>query len=209
MFIDSHCHLTFPELSAQLTQIRQAMSDAQVDRALCICTTMEEAPQVLALAGRYDNFWATVGVHPDNEGVSEPDVDALVALAGAPKVVAIGETGLDYYRLGDRTLDQMEWQRQRFRVHIRAARQARLPLVIHTRSAAQDTLALLVHEPEKGLSTGIPLISRQPEPANSLGIVLLQDVSALLVHEPESELSTDIHLISRQPLAFSYLYRCH
>jgi TatD DNase family protein len=146
MFIDSHCHLTFPELSAQLTQIRQAMTDAQVDQALCICTTMEEAPQVLALAGQYDNFWATVGVHPDNEGVSEPDVDALVALAGAPKVVAIGETGLDYYRLGDRTLDQMEWQRQRFRVHIRAARQAKLPLVIHTRSAAQDTLALLVEE---------------------------------------------------------------
>jgi TatD DNase family protein len=146
MFIDSHCHLTFPELKAQLTPIREAMEAAGVDRALCICTTLEEAPQVVALAQQYDNFWATVGVHPDNEGVSEPDVDALVALAGAPKVVAIGETGLDYYRLGDRTLDQMEWQRQRFRVHIRAARQARLPLVIHTRSAAQDTLALLVEE---------------------------------------------------------------
>ena len=146
MFTDSHCHLTFPELRAQLPQIRQAMTDAQVDRALCICTTMEEAPQVLDLAAQSENFWATVGVHPDNEGVAEPDVDALVALAGAPKVVAIGETGLDYYRLGDRTPDQMEWQRQRFRVHIRAARQARLPLVIHTRSAAQDTLALLVEE---------------------------------------------------------------
>jgi TatD DNase family protein len=146
MFVDSHCHLTFPELGAQLPQIRQAMSEAQVDRALCICTTMEEAPQVLALAGQYDNFWATVGVHPDNEGVTEPDVEALVALASAPRVVAIGETGLDYYRLGDRTPDQMEWQRQRFRVHIRAARQARLPLVIHTRSASQDTLDLLVEE---------------------------------------------------------------
>lgn len=146
MFTDSHCHLTFPELKAQLPQIRQAMTDAQVDRALCICTTMEEAPQVLDLAAQHENFWATVGVHPDNEGVTEPDVDTLVALAGAPKVVAIGETGLDYYRLGDRTLDQMEWQRERFRVHIRAARQARLPLVIHTRSAAQDTLALLGEE---------------------------------------------------------------
>ncbi len=152
MFVDSHCHLTFSELGTQLTQIRQAMSDAQVDRALCICTTMEEAPQVLALAEQHDNFWATVGVHPDNEGVTEPDVDALVALAGAPRVVAIGETGLDYYRLGDRTPDQMEWQRQRFRAHIRAARQAKLPLVIHTRSAAQDTLALLMEEgaPEVG-----------------------------------------------------------
>lgn len=146
MFTDSHCHLTFPELSAQLQSIREAMAAARVDRALCICTTLEEAPQVVSLAQQYDNFWATVGVHPDNEGVSEPDVDTLVALAGAPKVVAIGETGLDYYRLGDRTTHQMEWQRQRFRVHIQAARRAQRPLVIHTRSAADDTLRLLMQE---------------------------------------------------------------
>ena len=146
MFIDSHCHLTFPELKAQLTVIREAMAAARVDRALCICTTLEEAPQVVALAQQYDNFWATVGVHPDNEGVREPDVDTLAALAVAPKVVAIGETGLDYFRLGERTLAQMEWQRQRFRVHIRAAHTAKRPLVVHTRSAAEDTLRLLVEE---------------------------------------------------------------
>jgi TatD DNase family protein len=146
MFVDSHCHLSFPELHAQIGHIRQAMASARVDRALCICTTLEEAPQVMALATQYDNFWATVGVHPDNEGVSEPEVEVLAALARAPRVVAVGETGLDYYRLGDRTLEQMEWQRQRFRVHIRAARQAQRPLVIHTRSAAQDTLRLLVEE---------------------------------------------------------------
>jgi TatD DNase family protein len=146
MFVDSHCHLSFPELHARIGPIRQAMAEAGVDRALCICTTLEEAPQVMALARQYDNFWATVGVHPDNEGVSEPEVQGLAALARAPRVVAVGETGLDYYRLGDRTLAQMEWQRQRFRVHIQAARQARRPLVIHTRSAAQDTLRLLVEE---------------------------------------------------------------
>ncbi len=146
MFVDSHCHLTFPELSSRLTEIRRAMAEASVDRALCICTTLEEAPAVLSLAQQHANFWASVGVHPDNEGVEEPDVDALVALARGEKVVAIGETGLDYYRLGTRTPQDMEWQRERFRVHIRAARLARLPLVVHTRSAAEDTLRLLREE---------------------------------------------------------------
>ena len=146
MFVDSHCHLTFPELNAHLAQIRHAMAEALVDRALCICTTLEEAPSVVALAQDHDNFWASVGVHPDNEGVAEPDVATLVSLASAEKVVAIGETGLDYYRLGDRTLEQMEWQRDRFRTHIRAARAAAKPLVVHTRSAAADTLRLLREE---------------------------------------------------------------
>ena len=146
MFVDSHCHLTFGELNDRLPEIRQAMAAAQVDRALCICTTLEEAPRVLALAREHDNFWATVGVHPDNEGVQEPDVPALMALTREPRVVAIGETGLDYYRLGERSVADMDWQRNRFRVHIRAARQARLPLVVHTRSASADTLKLLAEE---------------------------------------------------------------
>ena len=146
MFVDSHCHLTFGELNDRLPAIREAMAAAQVDRALCICTTLEEAPRVLALAREHDNFWATVGVHPDNEGVQEPDVPALLALARELRVVAIGETGLDYYRLGDRSVADMEWQRDRFRVHIRAAREARLPLVVHTRSASADTLKLLAEE---------------------------------------------------------------
>jgi len=146
MFTDSHCHLSFPELQAQLPQIRQAMQDARVDRALCICTTLEEFDTVHGLATRYDNFWATVGVHPDNEDVQEPSLNDLLQRAALPKVVGIGETGLDYYRLGERTVADMEWQRERFRVHIRAARQTAKPLVIHTRSASDDTIAILKEE---------------------------------------------------------------
>ena len=143
MFVDSHCHLSFPELAERIDAIRADMASAQVDKALCICTTLEEFDTVHALARRFDNFWCSAGVHPDNEGVREPGVEDLVALAGRPRVVAIGETGLDYYRLGDRSLDEMAWQRDRFRVHIRAARATGLPLVIHTRSASADTLRIL------------------------------------------------------------------
>lgn len=150
MFTDSHCHLSFPELQAQLPQIRDAMSAAQVDRALCICTTLEEFSTVHGLATAYDNFWATVGVHPDNEDVQEPTLADLLERARLPKVVGIGETGLDYYRLGERTVADMEWQRERFRVHIRAARQTGKPLVIHTRSASDDTVAILKEEGQGG-----------------------------------------------------------
>lgn len=153
MFTDSHCHLSFPELQAQLPQIRQAMVEAQVDRALCVCTTLEEFEGVHALATSYDNFWSSVGVHPDNEGVMEPSLDDLVRRSALPRVVAIGETGLDYYRLGERMVADMEWQRERFRTHIRAARQVQKPLIIHTRSASDDTLAILK---EEGENTGSP-----------------------------------------------------
>ena len=155
MFTDSHCHLSFPELQAQLPQIREAMRAAQVDRALCICTTLEEFETVHALATDYDNFWCSVGVHPDNEGVTEPSLADLVRRAALPRVVAIGETGLDYYRLGERTAADMEWQRARFRVHIQAARQTGKPLIIHTRSASADTLAILQEE-GAGAATGAP-----------------------------------------------------
>ena len=154
MYVDSHCHLSFPELAEKLPEIRAAMAAAEVDRALCICTTLEEFEQVHALALGYDNFWCSAGVHPDNEGVREPSVDDLLALAARPKVVAIGETGLDYYRLGQRSVADMEWQRQRFRVHIRAARVTGLPLVIHTRSASADTLGLLKEE-SQGQAGGV------------------------------------------------------
>ncbi|MCZ8076844.1 MAG: TatD family hydrolase, partial [Paucibacter sp.] len=147
MFIDSHCHLSFPELNARLPEILGEMAVAQVEQAICICTTMEEFPKVAALAAEHQVLWATVGVHPDNEDVHEPSVDELVAGAQAPKVVAIGETGLDYYRLNGRSIEQdMEWQRERFRTHIRAARQVHKPLVIHTRSSAADTLRVLDEE---------------------------------------------------------------
>ena len=154
MYVDSHCHLSFPELAAKLPEIRAAMAAADVDRALCICTTLEEFEQVHALALGHDNFWCSAGVHPDNEDVREPSVDDLLALAARPKVVAIGETGLDYYRLGDRTVADMEWQRERYRVHIRASRASGLPLVIHTRSASADTLAVL-HEEGEGQARGV------------------------------------------------------
>ena len=150
MFTDSHCHLAFPELKSNLSAIRLAMTQAQVDRALCICTTLEEFSVVQGLAAQYDNFWATVGVHPDNEGVTEPSLDDLLTRGQLPRVVGIGETGLDYYRLGDRTVADMGWQRNRFRTHIHAARQLDKPLVIHTRSASDDTLAILREEGEDG-----------------------------------------------------------
>jgi TatD DNase family protein len=146
MFVDSHCHLTFPELHDRIDAIRADMAAARVDRALVICTTLEEFADVHALALRHDNFWASAGVHPDNDDVEEPTVERLTALAALPKVVGIGETGLDYYRLGNRTLAEMEWQRERFRVHIRTARQLHKPLIVHTRSASDDTLAILREE---------------------------------------------------------------
>lgn len=143
MFTDSHCHLSFPELKSRLPEILIAMAQAQVDRALCICTTLEEFEDVHGLARDHDNLWSTVGVHPDNEGVQEPTLQDLLERASRAKVVGIGETGLDYYRLGARTLADMAWQRTRFGTHIEAARITDLPLVIHTRSASDDTLAIL------------------------------------------------------------------
>ncbi|MEO7241295.1 MAG: TatD family hydrolase [Variovorax sp.] len=154
MFTDSHCHLSFPELVADLPRIRADMATAQVDRALCICTTLEEFDTVHALALAHDNFWSSVGVHPDNENVAEPSVEDLTERAAQRKVIAIGETGLDYFQMetrkGGRTLADMEWQRDRFRIHIRAAREAQKPLVIHTRAASDDTLAILAEEGERG-----------------------------------------------------------
>lgn len=154
MFVDSHCHLNFPELASQLPAIREAMAAAKVDRALCICTTLEDFGAVHALALQHDNFWASVGVHPDNEGVQEPTVEDLVSRSKLPRVVAIGETGLDYYQMderkGGRSIADLDWQRERFRTHIRAARQVSKPLIIHTRQASADTLAILKEEGEDG-----------------------------------------------------------
>jgi TatD DNase family protein len=130
------------------------MAAAKVDRALCICTTLEEFEEVHALAMGYDNFWASAGVHPDNEGIAEPSVAKLLELAARPKVVAIGETGLDYYQMeerkGGRSVADLEWQRDRFRTHIRAARQCGKPLIIHTRASSADTVSILREEGEDG-----------------------------------------------------------
>ena len=143
MFVDSHCHLSSPGLRERIPEIRAEMAAAGVDQAICISTTLEEFPEVHALATGHDNFWCTVGVHPDSEGVLEPSEADLLERAALPKVVAIGETGLDYYRLNGRSVHDMAWQRERFAVHIRAARASGLPLVVHTRSASADTLDVL------------------------------------------------------------------
>jgi TatD DNase family protein len=142
MYIDSHCHINFPDFADRLPELFDLMQANQVSHALCISVELEKFPQILALAEAYPHVYASVGVHPDHEDCTEPDVAQLVELAHHPKVVAIGETGLDYYRLsGD-----LEWQRERFRTHIRAAREAGKPLVIHTREAAADTLKLMQEE---------------------------------------------------------------
>ena len=140
--IDSHCHLDFEGLSNRLPDVLAAMEANDVGGCMTIGVTLEEAPQVLALADVYDHVFASVGVHPEYADHQEPDVETLCALAQHPKVLAIGETGLDYHWHKDRP----EWQRERFRVHIRAARALNKPLVIHTREAAEDTLAILKEE---------------------------------------------------------------
>lgn len=146
MFVDSHCHLSFAGLHERITDIRREMAAARVDRALCICTTLEEFPDVHALALAHDNLWSTVGVHPDNEDIREPTLDDLLTRARLPRVVGIGETGLDYYRLNGRSVAEMAWQRQRYAIHIQAARASGLPLIVHTRSASDDTVAVLKAE---------------------------------------------------------------
>ena len=142
MLVDSHCHLDFPELAGRLDAIVEAMRGSQVTHALCISVTLQDFPQVRAIAERYDHIYATVGVHPDYPDVPEVAAEELVQLSDHPKVVAIGETGLDYYRIKD----DCEWQRRRFRTHIRAARRCGKPLVVHTRDAAADTLSIMREE---------------------------------------------------------------
>ena len=142
--VDSHCHIDFPDLAEREAAILTSMAANGVGWALIAGVTLERFPNVLALATRHDNLFAAVGVHPDteDESAAEPDVETLLRLADHPRVVAIGETGLDYYRLtGD-----LEWQRERFRVHIRTAKTCGKPLIVHTRAAAEDTLRLLEEE---------------------------------------------------------------
>ena len=139
--VDSHCHLDFPDFAGKIDEVREEMRANGVTHALCISVDLGGFPKVLGLAEAHDNFFASVGVHPDHEG-APLDPGQLVELARHPRVVAIGETGLDYHRVsGD-----LEWQRERFRAHIRAARLCRKPLVIHTREAAEDTIRIMREE---------------------------------------------------------------
>ena len=142
MLVDSHCHLDFPDLASRLPELLQRMEENAVGLAVCIGVNLEDFPRVLALAEAHPQLWATVGVHPEYTDVREPDENELLALANHPKVIAIGETGLDYYWQKDKP----EWQRARFRTHIRAARRCGKPLVVHTRESAEDTLNVLAEE---------------------------------------------------------------
>jgi TatD DNase family protein len=143
MFIDSHCHLDFPELQADQQNILNLMRENAVSHALTISTTLTTFPAVRAVAEANPHIWCSAGVHPDEQvDDHEPTVGELLAMASHPKVVAIGETGLDYFRL----TEPLDWQRERFRTHIRAARACGKPLVVHTRNAHADTLRLMREE---------------------------------------------------------------
>jgi TatD DNase family protein len=143
MFIDSHCHLDFPELAAGRDAVLRLMKENRVTHALTISTTLKSFPAVRAVAEAHENMWCSAGVHPDEQvDDHEATLQELLQMADHPKVVAIGETGLDYYRLPE----PLEWQRERFRIHIRAAKQSGKPLIIHTRNASTDTLKLMKEE---------------------------------------------------------------
>lgn len=201
--VDSHCHLNYPGLKEDTSGVLSRMQAAGVKRALNICTTLEESAQVLAIARAHDFLYASIGVHPDNQGIEEPSVERLIALASDPKVVAIGETGLDYYRReGDGKTDDLAWQRERFRVHIRAARALNKPLIIHTREAAEDTLKILREEGAEAVGgvmhcfTESVQVAREAIALNFLislsGIVTFKN--AHQVHEVARDISLD-HLM--------------
>ena len=142
MLVDSHCHLDFPELANRIDQVLSSMERARVGAALCIGDSLEKMPDVLSLAEQHENLFASVGVHPEHQDCREPDVATLLRYAQHQRVIGIGETGLDYYWHKDRP----EWQRERFRTHIRAARESHKPLIIHTRDSAEDTLRIMREE---------------------------------------------------------------
>ena len=185
MFIDSHCHINFPELAADLNGVTGAMAANGVTHALCVSVNLESFPEILAITARFPNIFASTGVHPDDRSGEEPDVDRLIGLADHPKVVAIGETGLDYYRVEGDT----EWQRQRFRTHIRAARQIGKPLIVHTRQAAEDTLKVMREESAEQIGgvmhcfTETAEVARQAMEMNFMisfsGIVTFKNATAL------------------------------
>ena len=146
MYIDSHCHLDFPEFQTRLPEVLSNMAACKVSHALCVSVDIPDFPKVRKLAEDHPHLYASVGVHPDYEDTPEPSVEFLVEQAKHPKIVAIGETGLDYYRMGERSYESMEWQRDRFRTHIKAAVASKKPLIIHTRSSSVDTLKILKEE---------------------------------------------------------------
>ena len=150
MYVDSHCHINFPELNQKIDQVLDNMKDNDISHALCVSVTLDKINEILSLTKKYSNVYASVGVHPDYEDIQEPDIETLFNYSKNEKVVAIGETGLDYFRLtGD-----LSWQRERFRTHIRAAIKSNLPLIIHTRNAQEDTISIMKEESAKS-TTGV------------------------------------------------------
>jgi TatD DNase family protein len=142
MYIDSHCHINFPELNQKIDEVVMNMENNSISHALCVSVTLDKINEILDLTKKYSNIYASVGVHPDYEDIQEPDIDILFKYSKDKKIVAIGETGLDYFRLkGD-----LSWQRDRFRTHIRAAIKSKLPLIIHTRNAQDDTISIMKEE---------------------------------------------------------------
>lgn len=156
MYIDSHCHINFADLAGRLPEVFTKMAENKVTHALCVSVSLPDFPQVIALAEQHPHIYASVGVHPDYEDTPEPTVEQLVEIAKNPRIIAIGETGLDYYRSEPGA--DMEWQRNRFRVHIRASRQTGKPLIIHTRAASEDTIRIMKEEgasPADGGAAGV------------------------------------------------------
>jgi TatD DNase family protein len=142
MYIDSHCHINFPELNQKIDEVLKNMESNKISHALCVSVTLDKINEILNLTKQYSNIYASVGVHPDYEDIKEPDIDTLFKYSKEEKVVAIGETGLDYFRLkGD-----LSWQRDRFRTHIQAAIKSKLPLIVHTRNAQDDTISIMKDE---------------------------------------------------------------
>lgn len=141
---DSHCHLDMlPEPHQRpLDDLMQDAIDADVKYFLCVSVNFKDLPNVLAPTAQYENVYATVGMHPNEQDEQEPTVEKLIELANHPKVIGLGETGLDYYR----SSGELEWQRDRFRVHIEAAKQLKLPLIIHSRHAPDDTIKIMREE---------------------------------------------------------------
>ena len=187
MLVDSHCHLDFPDFADELDDVVARAHETGVGVMQTICTRLTKFDQVRAIAERFDNMWCSVGVHPHNvesEGIADPE--AIIALAAHPKVIGIGETGLDFFYDHSPRDDQ----RASFRAHITAARETGLPLIVHTRDADADTMAILEDEMGKGAFSGlIHCFSTSRELAErSLAIGFSISLSGILTFKKAEEL---------------------
>ncbi len=153
--VDSHCHINFEELQSDFAGLLSRANDNEISHMLCVAVNLEDFPQVRDLAHTHPHIFASVGVHPCYTDCEEPSVEQLVSLANDDNIVAIGETGLDYFRTkGDGSSSELDWQRERFVRHIEASKETGKPLIIHTRSAADDTMSML-KEWDAGVGGGV------------------------------------------------------